>query len=101
MKALAVAMSLFATAAMAQQRGSDEQVRGIIFDALDHSLHDQVQHLFSNWMKDPGQGPPTRAAAGIRKAVAAYRHAIHAIETEKLTWDTPPLPRPRPRASLQ
>lgn len=67
-------------------RGSDAEVRQMIQEALDRALQDQVAALFMVWMKsgnEPGQ--PQRAAKGIRKAVAAYRHAIRAIDTEHLT----------------
>jgi hypothetical protein len=33
------------------------------------------------------RGQPQRASAGIRRAIAAYRHAIRAIGSEKLTWN--------------
>ncbi|HEX8835445.1 MAG TPA: hypothetical protein VF748_00785 [Candidatus Acidoferrum sp.] len=67
------------------ERGSDEHVRAIMQRALDDALHDQVRQLFTSWMKD-ATGQPHRASVGIRRSVAAYRHALHAIQTEKLTW---------------
>jgi hypothetical protein len=67
-------------------RGSDAAVRVIIQSALDAALEDHVKHLFATWMRDGAQ-PQHRAAAGIRRAVAAYRHAIRAIDTEHLTRD--------------
>lgn len=73
-------------------RGSDEQVRRVIQRGLDEAFQNQVEHLFSNWMKDE-TGQPGRAAAGVRKAVRAYRHAMVAIDNEKL--GLVPLPRPR------
>jgi hypothetical protein len=80
-----LALALSATARSEEPpRGSDTAVRAVIQSALDHALHDQVKHLFSIWMKDD-KGQPQRAAAGIKRAVAAYRHAIRAIESEKLT----------------
>ena len=62
--------------------------------ALDDAFENQVEHLFSNWMKDSTH-QPARAAAGVRKAVAAYRHAITAIDTQHLVLEMVPLPRPR------
>jgi hypothetical protein len=70
-------------------RGSDPAVRIIIQSALDAALYDQVKHLFAIWMRDD-VGQPQRASTGIRRAVTAYRHAIKAIETEKLSWDRVP-----------
>jgi hypothetical protein len=75
-------------------RGSDEHVRGIIQHALDDAFENQVEILFAGWMRDP-TGQPGRAAAGVRKAVAAYRHAIVAIDTNGLALEPIPLPRPR------
>lgn len=76
---------LLATPAVSQERGSDVQVRKVIQTALDEAFQDQVKHLFSTWMKD-STGQPQRAAAGVRRAVSAYRHAIQAIDSQKLTW---------------
>jgi hypothetical protein len=67
-------------------RGSDAAVRTIIQAALDSALRNQVEHLFEIWMRDD-RDQPQRASTGIRRAVAAYRRAIRAIETEKLTWN--------------
>jgi hypothetical protein len=81
--------------AQTTDRGSDEQVRRVIQGSLDQAFQAQVSLLFSSWMKDE-HGQPARAAAGVRKAVRAYRHAIVAIDTENLGLAVPvPLPRPR------
>lgn len=72
------------------ERGSDAHLREVIHAALDDALHDQVKLLFSVWIKqggDPNSQEVKRSATGIRRAVAAYRHAIRAIETEKLSWN--------------
>lgn len=74
-----------AAAAWGAERGTDAAVREIIQSALDDALKEQITHIFAIWLRDP-KGQPQRAAAGVRKAVAAYRHAVTAIETEKLTW---------------
>lgn len=67
-------------------RGSDAEVKKMIQEALDRALQDQVASLFSVWMKSgEAKGQPERAARGIRKAVAAYRHAIRSVDTEHLT----------------
>jgi hypothetical protein len=81
-------MALLPLAALAEEplRGSDAAVRAIIQRSLDEALQAQVQHLFAIWMRDD-RGQPQRASAGIRRAVAAYRHAIKAIETERLSWN--------------
>ena len=84
-----------ARCARGEERGSDEQVRRVIQQGLDEAFEAQVQHLFSNWMKDES-GQPARAANGIRKAVRAYRRAIVGVETENLGL-APPVPLPRPR----
>lgn len=75
--------AIFLTPALAAERGSDAAVREIIQTGLDKALEEQVQHLFATLLRDD-TGQPQRAAAGIRKAVARYRHAIKAIETQPL-----------------
>lgn len=67
------------------ERGSDAHIRELMQQALDDALHDQVKQLFAVWIRDD-RGQPERAASGIRRAVSAYRHAVKAIENEKLTW---------------
>lgn len=82
---IVVTFFLLLTPALAQpDRGSDDRMRVMIAEALDKAFQEQVRHLFEVWMKDP-KGQPERAAMGIRRAVASYRRAIEAIETEKLT----------------
>jgi hypothetical protein len=85
---LVAALSAAPVSAQEAPRGSDTAVRAIIQAALDSALRNQVEHLFEIWMKDD-RGQPQRASTGIRRAVAAYRHAIRAIETERLTWNVP------------
>lgn len=87
--AIACVLLLLSGVACAQKapsvgRGSDAEVRRIIQDALDQALSDQIKSLFGVWMKS-SEGQPQRAARGIRKAVAAYRHAIRSVDTEHLT----------------
>jgi hypothetical protein len=91
--AAAIMISMGAAWAQEPERGGDEQIRRIIQRGLDEAFQNQVEHLFSNWMKDEHQ-QPARAANGIRRAVRAYRHAIAAIDTERI-GRLPPLPRPR------
>jgi hypothetical protein len=93
---LVVALSAAPVSAQEPPRGSDPAVRAMIQTALDDALRNQVEHLFAIWMKDD-KGQPQRASAGIRRAVAAYRHAIRAIETERLTWAGPSRGRTMPK----
>lgn len=56
----------------------DVQMRQLLVESLEAGLRAQVKHYFEVWMKDP-TGQPERAANGIRRSVAAYRHAVEAI----------------------
>ena len=62
-----------------------EQVRKTTQSALTEALHNQVEHLFSIWMKDE-TGQPQRAATGVRQAAKGYLHA----RTQIAKWDIPP-----------
>ncbi len=61
----------------------DEDIRALMRNALDHALMAHIGKLYASWLAD-AKGQPARAANGVRKAVAAYRHAVVAIENEKL-----------------
>lgn len=58
----------------------DQRLKTILNDALDSALKTHVATLFSVWMRD-STDQPSRAATGVRTAIAAWRQAIQAIET--------------------
>jgi len=94
-----VLLSMGAAGAQEPERGGDEQIRRVIQRGLDQAFQNQVERLFATWMKDEHE-QPARAANGIRRAVRAYRHAIAAIDTERLAR-LPPLPRPREASRIE
>jgi hypothetical protein len=51
-----------------------EQIRVLMFHALEDALKDQVMHVFLIWLKDD-TGQPGRARTGVEQAVAAYLRA--------------------------
>jgi hypothetical protein len=65
-----------------------EQIRVLMFHALDEALKDQVMHVFLTWLKDD-TGQPGRARTGVEQAVAAYLRAREGARQ----W-TPPLCKP-------
>jgi hypothetical protein len=70
-------------------RGSDEHVRELIYEALDKAFQAQVEHLFSNWVRDGDFEGQRRAAVGLRRTITAYRAAIEAVETKDLASPAP------------
>jgi hypothetical protein len=50
--------------------------------AVEEAYRVQVEHLFSNWMKDP-TGQPTRALNGQRMARRAYIEIMATIDARK------------------
>ena len=51
-----------------------ERIKGIMLDALDAALQEQIQHLFLTWLKDE-RGQPGRARTGVEQAIRAHQSA--------------------------
>lgn len=64
--------------------GSEEHIHEVLQKALENALHDQIKTLFTTWLKDPTD-QPHRASVGVRRAIAAYRHALRIIAENKKT----------------
>lgn len=64
--------------------GINNQINEIAFKALDDALRQQIQNLFTVWMKDDA-GQPARAAVGVKQSALAYIHARQAI----INWNVP------------
>jgi hypothetical protein len=62
--------------------------------AVDQAYHDQILHLFQNWMKDERE-QPLRAMVGARQARSAYERVMNAIEEreQRLGLEQSPAPR--------
>lgn len=79
---LLLLLSLLDLSGLTQTAYATDDLKAVIRDALENALQNQVEHLFSVWLKD-SRGQPERAATGIRRAVTAYRHALEAISKEE------------------
>src|SRR5262245_29342101 len=62
-----------------------EQIRSVMFDALDEALKVHIKHLYEVWLKDD-RGQPERARTGAENGVRAYLQARKGA-TE---WSPPP-----------
>src|SRR5262245_2874397 len=45
-----------------------EQIRGVMFEALDESLKQHIMHTFEVWMRDD-RGQPERARTGVQRGI--------------------------------
>lgn len=63
---------------------SRERVRGLIIDAIDTALKNQVQKVFEIWMKDPAD-QPRRAKIGMHDGIDAYVRS----RAQALRWNPP------------
>jgi hypothetical protein len=48
-------------------------------DAIEHAFHEQIQHLFTTWMKDD-TGQPNRAVTGVLQARKAFIGSMEALD---------------------
>ena len=63
---------------------SDEDrvhIRALVVGAVDDAFKDNVEHLFTGWLKDPHQ-QPGRASAGLQSSIVAYQRA----RADALKW---------------
>jgi hypothetical protein len=56
-----------------------KDIGSLLHEALDTALKNYVVQEFDMWMRDATE-QPQRAAAGTKKAIAAYREACKAID---------------------
>jgi hypothetical protein len=64
---------------------SRERVRGLVLDAIDEGLKNQVVKVFDVWMKDSSD-QPKRAIVGMHSGISAYVRS----RADALKW-APPL----------
>src|SRR5215204_5832895 len=78
---MAAILTLAGVDAVAQEAKSPFEERFVALDreAIDLAYRNQVERLFSTWLKDPA-GQPARALSGIRNARRAYTGAMQEIE---------------------
>ena len=75
-----VIFSLAAVAAQAEPASPfEDRFVTLEREAIDLAYRNQVERLFSTWLKDPA-GQPDRALSGIRNARRAYTGAMQEIE---------------------
>src|SRR5262245_7073975 len=55
-----------------------EQVKAVMYDALDEALKDHIKHVFEIWLKDE-RGQPGRAKTGVEIGVRAYINAKRGV----------------------
>ena len=59
-----------------------DHIRGVMLNAVDHALDEQVGKLFANWVLD-AVGQPKRAQTGTNNAIKAFIVARASV----ITWD--------------
>lgn len=59
-----------------------DHIRGVMLEAIDKALDDQVGNLFGNWVKDQA-GQPKRAQTGMNNTIKAFVIA----RANTLAWD--------------
>lgn len=60
----------------------DERIKELDKEGVENAYREQIEHLFSTWMKDSTQ-QPARAVAGARNARKAFIGAMNEIERER------------------
>jgi len=73
------ATAILALAVPALAEPFEERFVTLEREAIDLAYRNQVERLFSTWLKDPA-GQPDRALSGIRNARRAYTGAMQEIE---------------------
>jgi len=78
---ITVILALAGMSAAAQEAKLPFEERFVTLEreAIDLAYRNQVERLFSTWLKDPA-GQPDRALSGIRNARRAYTGAMQEIE---------------------
>jgi hypothetical protein len=63
----------------------DEHIKSLMRAALDKAFAQQIIHLYSIWLMNPGDldGQRKRTAIGARNAIEVYRIAVSAVDS----WD--------------
>jgi len=64
-----------------------EKIRHIMLEALDESLKNHIENVFTVWLRDDA-GQPGRARTGVKQGVSAYIRSRHGMEK----WDPPECP---------
>ena len=74
-----------------EPKRDDEYIRQLLLSAADQALQDQINLLFSVWMRST-EDQPRRALVGAHQAVNAYRDIVKALESRDWKIVAPPEP---------